>query len=42
MLMHGAALIVLVWIEHVAAVGAFVVLHGIAWGCEVPRCRRSS
>ena len=37
MLMHGAALIVLVWIEHVAAVGAFVVLHGIAWGVRGPQ-----
>jgi MFS family permease len=37
MLMHGAALIVLVWIEHVAAVGAFVVLHGVAWGVRGPQ-----
>ena len=37
MLMHGAALIILVWIDHVAAVGAFVVLHGIAWGVRGPQ-----
>ncbi|MGB1504756.1 MAG: MFS transporter [Acidimicrobiales bacterium] len=37
MLMHGAALIILVWVDHVAAVGAFVVLHGIAWGVRGPQ-----
>jgi MFS family permease len=37
MLMHGAALIILVWVDHVAAVGTFVVLHGIAWGVRGPQ-----
>ncbi|MGA0237843.1 MAG: MFS transporter [Acidimicrobiales bacterium] len=37
MLMHGAALIILVWVDHVAAVGAFVVLHGVAWGVRGPQ-----
>lgn len=37
MLMHGAALIILVWVDHVTAVGAFVVLHGIAWGVRGPQ-----
>ena len=37
MLMHGAALIILAWVEHVAAVGVFVVLHGIAWGVRGPQ-----
>lgn len=37
MLMHGAALIILVWVDHAAAVGAFVVLHGIAWGVRGPQ-----
>lgn len=37
MLMHGAALLILVWVDHTAAVGAFVVLHGVAWGVRGPQ-----
>lgn len=37
MLMHGAALLILVWVDSVAAVGAFVVLHGVAWGVRGPQ-----
>ena len=37
MLMHGAALLILVWVDSTAAVGAFVVLHGVAWGVRGPQ-----
>jgi len=37
MLMHGAALVILAWVDHVIAVGAFVMLHGIAWGVRGPQ-----
>jgi len=37
MVMHGAALLTLAWVDRAAAVGVFVVLHGIAWGVRGPQ-----
>ena len=37
MLVHGSALITLVWVDHVFAVALFVVFHGLAWGVRGPQ-----
>ena len=37
MCMHGAALLVLVWIADGIAVVVFIVLHGLAWGVRGPQ-----
>lgn len=36
MLAHGGALLLLTWVDHWTAIGAFVVLHGLAWGARGP------
>lgn len=33
---HGVGLLLLTWVDSVAAIGAFVVLHGLAWGARGP------
>ena len=33
---HAAGLLLLTWIESGATIGAFVVLHGLAWGARGP------
>ncbi len=37
MCMHGTGLLVLTWVDHTAAIGVFVVLHGLAWGARGPQ-----
>ncbi len=37
MCMHAMALLLLTWVDHWAAIGAFVVLHGLAWGVRGPQ-----
>ena len=37
MQMHGAALLILVWVDAGFAVVAFIVLHGFAWGVRGPQ-----
>lgn len=37
MIMHAAGLLLLVWIESALTIGAFVVLHGLAWGARGPQ-----
>ncbi len=34
---HGLALFLLTWVDHWTAIGAFVVLHGLAWGVRGPQ-----
>ncbi len=36
MCVHGAGLLLLTWVDHWAAIGAFVVMHGLAWGVRGP------
>lgn len=36
MCVHGAALLVLTWVDHWVAIGVFVVMHGLAWGTRGP------
>lgn len=36
MCVHGAALLVLTWVDHWLAIAAFVVMHGLAWGARGP------
>ena len=36
MWVHGVGLLLLTWVEHSAAIGAFVVMHGLAWGIRGP------
>lgn len=36
MAMHGTAMLILVWLPGPLAIGAFVVLHGLAWGTRGP------
>lgn len=37
MCMHGVGLLVLTWVSGPAAIGVFVVLHGLAWGARGPQ-----
>ena len=36
MCMHATALLLLAWVDGAVAIGAFVVLHGLAWGARGP------
>lgn len=36
MCVHGFALLLLTWVDHWVAIGAFVVMHGLAWGSRGP------
>lgn len=37
MLMHAFAMLLLTWVDHIGAIGGFVVMHGIAWGVRGPQ-----
>lgn len=36
MCVHGTGLLLLTWVDHWLAIGAFVVMHGLAWGVRGP------